>query len=438
MEVPHEVSISRIQIDAAPRQTPLWLKVCQIFFTALVLFTVLDFFVLWLTHASVISWWQKGAPNKEYNRFMSVWTVISSSRGTVFLKLILRAFYPQNSYLTTSQNKFIRQKLFPLRRFVSPATKEQTGFLTPDHLCNSLLLYDDDGDEAFDAWKKKTQPARKLGTRKECLAASCSTDFNLTFESPKPDEQGWYDYKQPKTLNAPNDAFYGVYPGASQASFDDWKGCIQAWANGGLKAEGRGGSYYAWTQGADGMFVLGDMKRVNDDSAWWDVKGQPDNVFARCGIHFNSPLIVGFVNQKYSIRGTVYHFNSAAFLNLIGGGISSTVPGGWVGFLAGFGSDASLDDFQSQCFEDVDYSNNPNLVGPPCNKALNTAGGIAGALGTGGLYIGQEVKHVFGPEAIAWSSGFKGAFASRLGFYGAVLSAIAGTIFAGYQGMSSC
>ena len=415
-----DVKISRIVLDAPESDMPLWLYLSLLILGLFASYLLQNFLSLWLLNRSVISWWQRGATAKKYNRYMSIWLVLAaSSQGSRILSFLFRIFYAPNANLSRGQMIFLRQKLLPLRRFTDPSTKKQAGLLTPDHLCNSLLLFSDDGDDAFDAWLAATKPPRKVGKR--CVDCSLSDSFYLTFKKPQDPTQQWWDYNQPEPLAGEANT-YGVYPEPS--SIDDWKGCIQAWMNGGLgSTQTKGGSYWVW-EADSSMEYLVDKNNKNDDSAWWDVKSQPDNVFARCGIRFDSPLIVGFVNQKYYFKNVSYPFSAQAFSNLLGAAVRGAAAGGWVGFLVGLG-DSSYDAYQSMCFDSIDIESAGGNQ-PPCNKVANQWGAGLTSAGLGAAFTAGVIPKSGISDVINFAD--RAHVKSAVGFWG-VLAASAAMLF---------
>ena len=98
-----------------------------------------------------------------------------------------------------------------------------------------------------------------------------------------------------------------------------------------------------------------------------------DNWISRMGLPFNSPLVVGFVNNKYTM-GTV-PMDPTAFSNLVGG-VSGGVAGGWVGFCQGRG-EARADDLWNFLSTAAEWQPTPSP--PPCKKSA--VGGILGFMG---------------------------------------------------------
>ena len=393
------LNISHIQIDEPPEERPLWLTVLWLFVVTSLTYYLQKLFLIWFLNRSLISWWQKGAKLKKYNRYMSIWLVLSDREGALGLSFLLKTFYSPNTTLSTSQMTFMREKLFPLRRFVDPVSKEQLGLLTPDHLCDSILLHEDDQDDAFDAWLKIATPPRKVSKR--CSDAAClpSNDYDLTFNSFDDVPIGDKTYQdftgKARPLKAApsssvNTDVFGVYPGRKASSFEDWKGCIQAWANGGLSStRTSNGSYYMWGQSGD-MLALQDVNNLNDPSAWdskawWDVKKQPDNILARSGIHFLSPLVTAFVNQKAFIDKVEYPLDADAFVALLGGRRAGNLAGGWVGLLQVVGETKAPDDVMRMCFLSVDLQSSSSPNGPPCRSTLNIIGSTTGSAVSGFL-----------------------------------------------------
>lgn len=390
------VPISRISLHVPETQRPLWATALLLFLGFLVLFVATSLFNLWVANRELIAWWYQGSKNQPYHRYMSIWLVLAqSAQGLTALLLLLQVFYSRNTTLTTAQANFMRQKLFPLRRRTD-AKAEQVGILTPDQLCDSVLLYADDQDLAFDAWLETASPKRRAGTRRDKDDPAKSAP--LTFEAIQPSTtaQGlsYWDYTghaQPLKGEAAAEVF-GVFPSYRVAGFVDWRGCIQSWANGGLaraRAEGASSfaaplrSHWVWMQnggppgapGAD-MLVLKDLLGQEDESAWWDIEAQPDNFLARYGVRMNSPLVIAFVNQKAYFEGVSYDIDATAFSNLVGANESGSSAGGWVGLLKGFSDEKTSDDFQNLVFRSVDL--NASTAPPiPCNVGFNMA--IAGS-----------------------------------------------------------
>ena len=95
-----------------------------------------------------------------------------------------------------------------------------------------------------------------------------------------------------------------------------------------------------------------------------------DNWISRMGLPFNSPLIVGFVNNKYTMDGVP--MDPTAFSNLVGG-VSGGVAGGWVGFCQGRG-EVSADELYNFLSTAAEWKPTPSP--PPCKKSAT--GGILG------------------------------------------------------------
>jgi hypothetical protein len=278
------------------------------------------------------------------------------------------------------------------------------------------LLFTNDGDQAFDTWMAKAQPKRATGKR--CVDCIGSEDFDLTFkETPfqKFGSETLYDYT-PVGLTGDYSGYYGVYPGQNPSSFIHWKGCIQAWANGGLDKivpqdkRNQNTSFWMWSLDEEQhLWALKDTKQANDESLWWNIEAQPDNVFARSGITFLSPLVIGFVSQKASFQGVTYEFDPQAFTALLGNQ-GGSLAGGWVGMLNKFGETKSSDDLSRLCFDAVDLDKRIGDV-PPCSTVLNVTGAAA-LTGGSGLMI----------TYMAWHGAKEATAFGRAGIVGSVVA----------------
>jgi hypothetical protein len=451
--LPPGLQISRIRLHLPQPQRPLWASVLLLFLWALLLAVGTTLFSLWFGNRELIAWWHDGSLGKPYNRYMSIWLVLSQGTGGITALLqLLQLFYARNSRLTDAQAAFMRQKLLPLRRRMADVPKpddktklerRQVGILTPDQLCDSILLFADDKDDAFDAWLQKAVPKRKAGLRAD--KDDPTRAYLLSFaEAPQKSKDGepYWDYTgQEQPLEGEGADVFGVYPQYKASGFVDWRGCIQSWANGGLKFSGTRKSYWVWMrsggQGAPGadMLVLKDLNGVNDESLWWDVAAQPDNVLARYGIPMQSPLVIAFVNQTAYFDKVYYDIDATAFSNLVGATRSGSSAGGWVGLLNGFSDSNSSDDFQNQIFKDVD-SNRSLTPDGPCQKGLK----IAAAVSTG-LFATITASFFAYPKAEAVERALA-AGESRLSIYkvfgGALIASLLGVGLSVFQAAQSC
>ena len=452
---PPGLQISRIRLHLPQPQRPLWAWVLLLFLWALLLAVGTTLFSLWFGNRELIAWWHDGSLGKPYNRYMSIWLVLSQGNGGITALLqLLQLFYSRNSRLTDAQAAFVRQKLLPLRRRTADVPKpddktklerRQVGILTPDQLCDSILLFTDDKDDAFDAWLQKAVPKRKAGLRADKDDPTRAYLLSFSQEGAQKttkDNEPYWDYTGlEQHLEGEGADVFGVYPQYKSSGFVDWRGCIQSWANGGLRFSGKRKSYWVWMRsggrgapGAD-MLVLKDLNGVNDESLWWDIAAQPDNVLARYGIPMESPLVIAFVNQTAYFDKVYYDIDATAFSNLVGATRSGSSAGGWVGLLNGFSDNDSSDDFQNQIFKDVDSNRSLTPEGP-CQKGLN----VAAAVGTGAF--ATIIASFFAyPKAEAIERALA-AGASRLSIYatfgGALVSSLLGVGLGVFEAAQSC
>jgi len=85
------------------------MSVLLAFLTILALFALQRLFVLWFINRDLIAWWQKGAALKKYNRYMSIWLVLSQVQGTDVLSFILKIFYSPSANLTVGSQVVVRR-----------------------------------------------------------------------------------------------------------------------------------------------------------------------------------------------------------------------------------------------------------------------------------------------------------------------------------------
>ena len=102
-------------------------------------------------------------------------------------------------------------------------------------------------------------------------------------------------------------------------------------------------------------------------------KPKADNWISRLGINYDSPLVIGFLNNQYTIGGVIY--NAQQFNNLIG--TTGGVAGGWMGFIQG---SPSSSDTYTDIIHATDEFNAPAPL-PPCKATgLGTSMAVAGPI----------------------------------------------------------
>ena len=196
-----------------------------------------------------------------------------------------------------------------------------------------------------------------------------------------------------------------LHYGQTPSSHEHWAGLIIEWLNGtdtasekhcqsgctnGFpRADDSSALNFYWVSGEHGVDIIENKSTKSqagqapidkkykiwfgtDDSG---ALGNPpgDNWISRMGLPFNSPLVVGFVNNKFTIAGV--QMDPTAFSNLVGG-VSGGVAGGWVGFCQGRG-EVSADELWNFLSTAAEWEPTPSP--PPCKKSA--AGGVLGFMG---------------------------------------------------------
>jgi hypothetical protein len=275
--------------------------------------------------------------------------------------------------LNINQTRFVTGYLFPYLSYVMD--NKQGGLLVPRHLCESVLLKQEDGDELFNNWFSKMSRNGKPITED-------GDPLNYTQDAPIINKDGATTYQY--TLS-PSDS-YNVYP--SPGDMLGWSGLILEW----LGPKGQ----WCFKENADRLLVPHpvdpDMK---DPFQYWFMNGsgRGDNFLARMGILPTAPIIVYFCNNKYSVNGMPV--DAQALQNLFAP--SGPNAGGWIGFLNGANNE-ELDWYLNYIKTGVD---DPPVPTPPVCKPTNVGKGFLSGLssffgmlgfaaatgGTGGIAI---------------------------------------------------
>lgn len=403
---------SQLTIDL-PKPKVSWLsRVASGLVIALVIYLSLQFLQIRLTNRLAYDWWRTN-DGATYSKYFSLTLTYSLYEGSSLLYGLLSLFLPATNRLNQAAVAFLTGNLLSHMRLPrQPDATDKTtqmGILTPKQLCQTILLHKGDGDESFNAWLK-AHPSRMQGE-----VGPLDATFELTFP-PQPDNltKDYTGTAQSFVIKGNN--YFGVYPRAGD--YESWRGCLQAWANGGLD---KGKVNFVWQQSAQNksIYVLVPKDGVSIDkdaaAAWYD---QPDNVFGRYGISMKSPLITFYTTGKAFLDGVPGNLvDGPALENLIGLNFSPSDAGGWLGFINGRGGHAGVDEYYNELYKSVDFS--PALPKPECNPLKQ---GILG--GVGGLLVGFA-----GAAPLFLENPLLGVFA--VGF------AVAGAAFDAYQKASA-
>jgi hypothetical protein len=346
---------------------------------ALLLYLLAQFLAIRFENKAGFNWWNKN-DGAAYSKYFSLFLLYSYYQGSSLLYWLVSLFRPINIQLDSAAVTFITAKLLSFVREPDPTDpSKQSGILTPKQLCQTVLLYKDDGDLKFAAWLKK-HPNRLQG--KDPL----DPDFALVFPPITPDETRVADYTgtAKHIEGAAHIGKFGVYPKPND--YHSWRGCLQAWANGGLEVSP---AKYVWktdVKNAEIWTLVKNEKNPHFDDKtdpliWFDGDLQSDNFLGRYHVEMTSPFVTFYVTGKAYLQGVPESVvDGPALDNLIGANVdpAGADPGGWLGFIKGKGDKASADEFFNQLYATVD-TDTSDAQKAPCNPTNNALYGGAAA-----------------------------------------------------------
>jgi len=354
-----------------PKPKISWLsRLLSVAVGGLILYLLTQFLVIRVENKAVFSWWSQNE-GVAYTKYFSIFLLYAYYQGSSLLYWIISIFHPSNMQLNSAAITFISAKLLSFLRASDPMDpSKQLGILTPKQLCQTVLLYKDDGDQSFAKWLKD-HPNRRQGK------GPLDPKFYLKFPRTLPTDTRVVDYTN--TQISLEDGTHGVYP--MPRDYDSWRGCLQAWANGGLGQPAK----YVWKTDAKNQNIWTLIR--NDQYTSFDEKVdptlwfmQPDNFLGRYNVNMDSPFVTFYVTGTAYLQGVPDNVvDGPALDNLIGANLDTNGadPGGWLGFIKGKGDNASADDFYNILYEtvDTDTTDKPDGKGD-CNKAWNIGSGI--------------------------------------------------------------
>ena len=402
--------IQSIQVNLPTSKTSFTGKVLLVLFWGVTTYLICQLLIIYAENQGIIKWWQQGTgPGKNYNQYFNIWTTLCQKQGSTLLYYIMLLCVPFETHMSAAQVDFVTSVLFRFLRFTDASV--QRGIMIPRHLTESILLSYSDGDVPFQKWFDAHKTTRILTpdnpndpstAMKSIIPVSQitingnTTAFIYKWAPPE------YD-PQKHTLSSGKIGIYPVY-----TDRESWKCCIQYWLNG----ENDVNWVWAASESAPGsapMMVIQPKTSSITLNEWWDVDKHPDNIFARYGINYSSPLIIYFANGFFQDKNL--KVPTDALKDLVNG---NNGAGGWVGYLKGQGGSASLDDLKQVIDTDVNFKMGPPLApcqGTPVTGSLLAAGGtfvtgmsalaFLGAETLGALVSGPMFPFVLGMSAIS-------------------------------------
>lgn len=354
-----------------------------------------------------------------YSKYLNIHALIHNNKGWPSFLCAQYLFGSRNIILTESSYRFL--KLYILsRRLHRDKDGKQRGIVTNKHLCRSILLLPDEGDEAFDAWYKRGQQRRDEDTddsgslmlidaeypakfkRLQCGhgVPTCGKGCNQCAPDYKNGDRGLetccyiYFRLQATTkdgtpaVDAHGRQVTGLWP--LQTDTQGWMGIVLDWLNfdnDGIRLPSQ--KQQDWiivtesNAGPDGgdmnyPYFRGDAAHQATSLDNWHKRA--DNFVARMGMTPLSPMVLFFINNKYSHRKS--KGDVAAFRSLVHA--PEGTAGGWVGFCLGIQMPEnaqqimSTDMMMTFCWSDLDVKQpdtTPACPAPP--SPWTTVGSIA-------------------------------------------------------------
>lgn len=319
-----------------------------------ILLYLIAVFVLWvlskileirLAYKPVFDWWQQNGGNK-YK--FSLLNLYASYNSYILYGLTRLVQSPQYS-LSLPQMTFFIDYILKYTYYVD-SDKQPHGVIMPPHVAESALLKYGQGITDFDEWYSNPRNPRN--------------------------DTPW----DPSTNPA------GVYP--TKDDITNWKVKMAMWAG-----YDQNNSNSFWVSQANGIISPNTDTVSTWAKAWNDTYNNPDNFLARSGVMPDSPLVIAFINNKYSDPNNGVVFDAEAFKNLVGFG--NINYGGWLGFLKGM----EAADISEDKYANILYTQYTTIPPPP---PADCGGGGAGWFGsiTSALTAGLSLA-IMGPEGIA-------------------------------------
>jgi hypothetical protein len=338
-------------------QNNLGLIITLVVIASIIITLILSYIYMRIIYKPIFDWWYANGGEKYKNQF-SISTLVSANYSS-FLYAISKLFSGPLNQLNVDAIRFIIGKLFPYMTYVQNG--KQFGILTPKMMCETIKLGPGDNDQLFDNWfSSYTRGGLPLKEGAPLKYTKSQEQKNSNVPGGK-----YYYYAFEKQGN-----YSGIYPQENKGG-PDWAGLILEWLNGTSNPS----SNPTWVlyKDADGneqTFLLNS----NDPDPYKHWTSRPDNFLGRMGIYPDSPLVVYFINNKYSANG--FTVDAQAFQNLLAP--AGSVAGGWVGYLNG-ASGSNYDDYANILYTTVQV---PLPPPPPQCKKPDVARGIFAGLGT--------------------------------------------------------
>ena len=354
------------------------IKILIAIFTFIMIYIIVSYLQLKVKYHPVYEWWnEKNAKSDKYNDFFSLTNLLFAFENIIMWR-ITNIGIPPVFRLDMDIVFFIMYDLMQYKSFVNKDGIPQ-GCLTPRSLCQTIIPAYGYGDDAFDAWLN-TNPQWKSGSTTGNFKGQLynySESVALSYIDPPefyqsgdkigdspatPGELKSGSFERAiKSLN--DTSVVGIYPSPSDAL--SWSVLILEWLNGGAVS----GKWYI-AYGTDNIkhFRLRNDAEENAYGYWYesnthkDQSKSPDpaNFFARMAIEPDSPLLLYFIANQYSVDGIIT--DPVAFSRLTNS--LPGRPGGWLGYVLGKGHNISANELSNYLRTTVQYEQTPPVSCP--------------------------------------------------------------------------
>lgn len=364
-------------------QNNLGLIITLVVIASIIITLILSYIYMRIIYKPIFDWWYSNGGAK-YKEQFNINTLVTANYST-FLYAISKLFSGPLNQLNIDQTRFIIGKLFPYMTYVQDG--KQFGILTPKMMSETIKLGPEDNDELFDNWwptfkRGGTIPLKEGAPLTYTKKQASKTNPNV----PGDKKYSYYTYTK-------EGDYSGIYP-IGNTGGPDWAGLILEWLNGTSTPDPNNLLWGVYND-AEGneQTVLLDTKEPNPYKHWIS---RPDNFLGRMGIYPSSPLVVYFINNKYSADG--FTVDAQAFQNLLAP--AGSVAGGWVGYLNG-ASKSDYDEFTNLLTTKVQIPLPTPPPPPPQCKKPDVARGIFAGVGTAAGIAGLALVPGLGEIAMA-------------------------------------
>lgn len=373
-----------------------------------IIYIIISYVIIRINFKPILDWAAQQNAKKYKDKFNMMSLVTAKSNPIIFW-IHDNFFTPPLGRLNIASTRFLLMNVLTHATYIDDNTGQAGGIVTMRSLCESVLPnYKDpySKDLIFDDYILKGYCKRGNYP----VEPSATTGLKYTQISYKATQDGefmngttFFHYTiDPSCLITGENGVKKAPLWPDPSAHEHWAGLIIEWLNGTIttsenycnknfpKADESCALHFYWVNGENGVDIIENTSTKSQaGKASMDTKykfwfgtdnsggalGNPpgDNWISRMGLPFNSPLVVGFVNNKYTMGGI--KMDPTAFSNLVGG-VSGGVAGGWVGFCQGRG-DVSADELWNFLSTAAEWQPTPSP--PPCKKSA--VGGVLGFMG---------------------------------------------------------